>query len=82
MDRTIEARIKNEILVNDYDVFIKAKGVALMTSLSVSTIYKKMKENNFPKPIRVSEKRVAWSRKSVMSWLEKQKQLSSGGLDS
>jgi|GEM_PF-2262916 len=39
---------------------LNRKEVERRTTLARTTIYRKIKENTFPKQIRVSEKRVGW----------------------
>lgn len=38
------------------------------TSLSRPTIYRKVAEHTFPKPIRISSRRVAWRESEVEAW--------------
>jgi prophage regulatory protein len=39
------------------------------TSLGRSAIYDKMNRGEFPKAIRISENRVAWSERAVAAWI-------------
>ncbi len=41
-----------------------------LTSLSKSTIHRKIKAKQFPAPIHLSERRVAWRSQDVFAWLE------------
>nr|WP_322624514.1 AlpA family transcriptional regulator [uncultured Flavobacterium sp.] len=40
------------------------------TGLARSTIYKKVKENSFPKPISLGAKSVGWLEADVQNWIE------------
>src|SRR5262249_27979274 len=39
-----------------------------VTSLDITTIYRKMKAGDFPKPLRVGRRRVAWRRSDITAW--------------
>jgi len=49
---------------------IKLPEVIIMTGLSRSTIYLYMKENEFPKPVRIGKRAVAWRREQVENWIK------------
>lgn len=49
--------------------FLKAKEVSLLTSLSSHTINLLSNEGVFPKPLRLSERRVAWRESDIWSWM-------------
>lgn len=51
---------------------IKAKEVSVLTSLSTPRIYQLVKEGSFPKPLQISEKRVAWKEADVIGWIDSQ----------
>ena len=40
------------------------------TGLSRSTIYAKMTEDTFPKPVKLSKRAVGWHAADITSWLE------------
>ncbi|WP_220719132.1 MULTISPECIES: helix-turn-helix transcriptional regulator [Agarivorans] len=44
--------------------------VAAKTGLSASTIYRLCQAGKFPKPVRLSERRVAWKKEDVEKWFE------------
>lgn len=44
--------------------------VRRLTSLSVTSIYRLMKRDQFPRPIRISQMRVAWLLSEVCDWIE------------
>jgi prophage regulatory protein len=39
-----------------------------VTSLDITTIYRKMKAGDFPKPLRVGRRRVAWRQSDITVW--------------
>ena len=42
--------------------------VEAITSLSRSTIYRKMSEGSFPRSVSISEGRVGWERSEIEEW--------------
>jgi len=36
-----------------------------------STLYYLMRKNRFPKPLKLSERKIAWSVNQIKKWLEK-----------
>lgn len=44
--------------------------VKQLTSLSKTTIYRLMKEETFPKPIKITSRRVAWRKSQIDQWLD------------
>ena len=48
-----------------------AREVAAITSLSVATIYRRMRAQDFPPPSQLSPGRVAWRASVIASWLAK-----------
>lgn len=49
---------------------IKRKDVETLTTLSRSTIYDKMSKGNFPRPIKLGERAVAWREHDILKWIE------------
>ncbi len=49
---------------------LRIHGVRTRTGLSTSTIYKKISEGNFPKPISLGERAVGWIEKEINVWLQ------------
>lgn len=45
--------------------------VCELTTFSTTTIRRKVKEGDFPKPRQLSKRRIGWSRDEVESWLKK-----------
>lgn len=44
-----------------------------MTSMSKSTILRRVRDGGFPPPVRISARRIAWRRDDILAWLENQK---------
>ena len=51
--------------------FLTESAVADMTSLSRSTIHRKVEAREFPAPIRISVGRNAWDESEVVAWMER-----------
>jgi prophage regulatory protein len=43
-----------------------------MTGIGHTSIYKKISEGTFPKPVRIGDRMVAWDSKEIDVWIEKQ----------
>jgi predicted DNA-binding transcriptional regulator AlpA len=62
------------------DTFIRTKEVASMIGVSVTTVYRLVKEDdNFPRPISLGPcfKRKVWSKNDIYKWINKIKYISS-----
>jgi len=51
------------------DRFLKLRDVIAMTSLSRSTIYRRMDQSTFPRPVTISEACVRWRESDIQSWM-------------
>ena len=60
---------------------IRRKEVEKMTGLKRSSIYLKIKEGDFPKPIKLGMRAVAWLEADVMQWIESKVTESRGGAE-
>ena len=49
---------------------LRIKKVIEKTGLAKSTIYKKIAEKEFPKPISLSVKAVGWLESDIQKWIE------------
>lgn len=54
--------------------YIKLPVVIDKTTMSKSQIWDMVKENIFPQPITLSERRVAWDLEEVEEWMKKKKE--------
>ena len=52
--------------------FLSLKQVQARTTLSRSTIYRKMAERTFPRQFSITPRRVVWSEEAVEEWMTKQ----------
>lgn len=48
----------------------RRRDIESITGLSRSTIYDLMKKGQFPKPIKLTARAVAWSRADVIAWVD------------
>jgi prophage regulatory protein len=48
--------------------FLKRDEVSEMTSLPISTIRQLVRSGHFPKPIKISPGRIAWSQAAIEKW--------------
>jgi prophage regulatory protein len=49
---------------------MRLREVADVTSIGRATIYAMMKEGEFPRPVSVTKRRVAWKHADILDWLE------------
>jgi len=56
------------------DRFLKRKEVETATTLSKATIYRRMGEGTFPKPVPVGLRAVAWLESDVAAWQQQQRE--------
>ncbi len=47
----------------------RRKEVEDLTGLSRSSIYKMMSEGNFPRPVQITPKAVAWKKSDLAKWI-------------
>jgi prophage regulatory protein len=52
--------------------FLRLSVIKNMTGLSRSTIYMRIAEKRFPKPIKLGERAVAWLESDINTWMEQQ----------
>lgn len=48
---------------------IRRKEVQTKTGMGASSIYAEMAKGNFPKPVQISERRVAWLESEINVWI-------------
>lgn len=49
---------------------IRMPDVMEMTGLARSTIYAKVQADEFPRPLKISYRHVAWDMQDVLDWIE------------
>ena len=52
------------------DRLLKRREVEEITGLSRSSIYRLMREGQFPRPVKVGPAAVRWRESDIMSWLD------------
>jgi prophage regulatory protein len=52
--------------------FLRLEDVKKLTSLSKSEIYRRLMDDDFPKPIKLSANRSAWIETEVVEWMNEQ----------
>jgi prophage regulatory protein len=52
------------------DTMLRRHQVEARTGLSRSTLYDWMKNNKFPKPVKLGERIVAWRESDIDNWLK------------
>lgn len=57
-------------IISETDRLMRMPDVINMTGLPRSTIYLKMKNNEFPQQIKISTRSVAWSEIEIKSWID------------
>lgn len=55
---------------------LRAKQVAEMSGLSVSTFYARIREGEFPKPLKTSPNTVAWRYSDIVGWINSLEEVS------
>lgn len=48
--------------------FLRPHAVRELTGLATSTIYEKMAQGQFPRPVRIGPRAVAWIEEEVADW--------------
>ena len=49
---------------------LRVKEVANTTGLGVSTVWKYVKEDKFPKPYKISDQVTVWNSEEIESWMD------------
>lgn len=49
---------------------LSVRDVASRLAVSRSSIYRLLKESDFPKPLRIGEGRTAWREDEIVAWIE------------
>ena len=56
-----------------FNKVIKLNEVKHLTTLSTASIYRKIKDNSFPRQIKLGERSSAWFYEEIMQWLEEKR---------
>jgi len=55
------------------DKYLRCRAVQDLTGLSRSTLYDLMARGEFPRPVHLSVRAVAWPESEITAWLESRK---------
>ena len=66
-DKPVVAKLKGKDV---RDKLIRRPEVEALTGLSRSTIYEWMKRGDFPQPVKLGVRLVAWRQSDLLAWLE------------
>ena len=55
------------------DKYLRRHAVIELTGLSRSTIYDMMAKGDFPLPVKLTKKAVAWPESAIVAWLAERK---------
>lgn len=58
------------------DALLRRAEVIARTGLKISTVYDRMRKDDFPRPVKISAKAVAWRESEINTWI---KQRTTGG---
>ena len=64
---------------NDVDFILRWPDVRAKVALCRSTVYLKISNGTFPKPIKLSERAVGWLESDIDNWLQQRIKISKGG---
>ncbi len=56
-------------MVLERERLIRLPEVLMLTGLSRSTLYRKVKEGRFPAPVSLGPRSVAWRESEVLTWI-------------
>lgn len=59
-------QVNNE---NNHSRLIRLPDVLMITGLKRSTVYRKMKNDEFPKSVSIGERSIAWVESEVNGWV-------------
>lgn len=48
--------------------FLRLPSVIEQTGLARSSIYRRINDGDFPRPVRLSQRAIGWSRHSIETW--------------
>lgn len=54
----------------DQQVLLKIKQVLELVPVGKTTLYKMIDAGKFPRPIRLSERAVAWRKSDILQWID------------
>src|SRR5262249_51866239 len=63
-----KATVQEAVTSSDDRQLLNKHAVEKMTSLDITTIYRRMAAGTFPQPVRVGRRRVAWRTADILEW--------------
>jgi prophage regulatory protein len=63
------------------EVLLKIRSVKHACALSRSELYRRMRVGDFPKPVAIGLRAVAWRQSEVNAWIESRRPKSHGGAE-
>lgn len=64
--------------MEDFEQLMRDKEVVQVTGIGRTTRYELIAAGNFPPPIRLSPKRIAWRRSDIVNWLQSRSEVAYG----
>jgi prophage regulatory protein len=55
---------------SEHQGFLDPRTVCALTTLSRTTLWRRVRDGKFPSPVRISDGRVAWPKAVVEQWLK------------
>jgi prophage regulatory protein len=69
-DEEAEALNAKGLAIREDRRLLDKHAVEKMTSLDITTIYRKMSAGTFPQPVKIGRRRVAWRASDIIQWQE------------
>lgn len=70
--KPVASRISHAPIPPSFDELLPFPKVKQITSLSRSTIYRKIGDETFPRPLKISGSRIAFRASEIHAWLRSQ----------
>jgi prophage regulatory protein len=70
--QALASRVSDAPVVPSFDELLPFPKVKQITSLSRSTIYRKIDDETFPRPLKISGSRIAFRASEIHAWLRSQ----------
>lgn len=58
--------------------FLRRRDVEQATGYSIATLYRKAKQGDFPKPVKLGERASGWLQSEVQTWIDERISASRG----
>lgn len=62
---------ENKSIYETLAAYLRMKDLLVYLSLSESTIWRKVRDGSFPKPVKLSEAVTAWKTSDIRAWMAK-----------